>query len=169
VIIQWVPGHSEIPGNELADARAKEATSLPGEGRGISYKSACATINRHIKDPPTAEWDHARSAAVYSAYSETREKTVTSRKDQVLLARVRSGKHLGFSEYRARIKKTTDSSCPRCGAAVEDLVHWVEECPGTMEARFRLFGRTDVGLAILTENPTGAVKLAQSTLRLGSQ
>ena len=168
VIIQWVPGHSQIPGNEMADGRAKDATTLPGEGRSISYKSACATINRQIKDAPTEEWDHARSATVYSAYSEAREKTVTSRKDQVLLARVRSGKYLGFAEYRARIKKTTDSSCARCGAEIEDLVHWME-CPGTMEARFRLFGRSDVGLAILTENPTGAVKLAQSTLRLGSQ
>ena len=168
VIIQWVPGHSQIPGNEMADGRAKEATTMPGEGRSISYKSACATINRKIKDAPTEEWEHARSAAVYSAYSEVREKTVTSRKDQVLLARVRSGKYLGFAEYRTRIKKTDDSSCARCGAAIEDLVHWME-CPGTMEARFRLFGRSDVGLAILTENPTGAVKLAQSTLRLGSQ
>ena len=164
VVIQWVPGHSEIPGNEMADARAKEATSQPGEGRAISYKSACATINRHIKDPPQSEWNHARSAAVYSAFSESKEKAVTIRNDQVLLARVRAGKHLGFAEFRARIKKETDSSCARCGAAVEDLEHWLE-CPGTMEIRFRLFGKTNVGLDILTANPTGAVKLARSTLR----
>ena len=172
VMIQWVPGHSEIPGNEMADARAKEATTRPGEGRAISYKSACATINRHIKDPPTSEWNHARSAAVYSKYSESKEKLVTSRSDEVLLARVRSGKHLGFAEFRARIGKTTDASCEECGAAVEDLEHWLTECPGTEGARIRLFGRSDVGLDILTENPTGAVKLARSSLRsprLGSQ
>ena len=172
VVIQWVPGHSEIPGNEMADARAKEATSQLGEGRAISYKSACATINRHIKDPPPSDWDHARSAAVYSKYAESKEKTVTSRSDEVLLARVRSGKHLGFAEYRARIGKTTDASCAECGAAIEDLAHWLTECPGTEGARIRLFGKSDVGLEILTENPTGAVKLARSTLRtprLGSQ
>ena len=140
VVIQCVPGHSEIPGNKMADARAKEATSQPGEKRAISYKSACATINRHIKDPPQSKWNHARSAAVYSAYSESKEKTVTSRDDQVLLARVLSGKHLGFVEFRARIKKQTDSSCERCCAAAEDLEYWLE-CPGTMENRFRLFER----------------------------
>jgi ribonuclease HI len=168
IIIQWIPGHSEIPGNEMADRRAKEATLLQGAGRPVSYQSACAMINRTVKDPPVADWEHARSAAVYSAYSAEREKAIVSRKDQVLLARVRSGKYLGFAEYRARIKKTTDASCPRCGAAEEDLVHWLQ-CPGTMEARVRLFGNTDVGLDILTLNPTGAVKLAQSTLRLGSE
>ena len=77
VVIQWVPGHSEISGNKMADARAKEATSQPGERRAMrSYKSACATINRHIKDPPQSEWNHARSAAVYSAFSESKEKAV---------------------------------------------------------------------------------------------
>ena len=165
VIIQWVPGHSNIPGNEMADARAKEATMEPGEGRAVSFKSACSTINRHIKDTPMSEWNHARSAAVYSAFSESQEKKVTSREDQVLLARVRAGRYLGLAETRARFKKTTDPSCARCGAEVEDLEHWIE-CPGTMEARYRIFGRSDVGLAILTENPTGAVKLARSTLRV---
>jgi len=166
IIIQWIPGHSGIPGNDMADEQAKEATTLDQEGRGVSYKSACATINRLIKDPPTSEWEHKRSAEIYSEYSETREKQVTGRAAEKLLACIRSGKHLGFGAYRFKIGKAEDESCDRCGAAVDDLGHWLMECPGTMAARIRTFGRTDVGYAILTRDPTGAVKLAQSTLRL---
>ena len=91
---------------------------------------------------------------------------MTGRAAEKLLACIRSGKHLGFGAYRFKIGKAENESCDRCGAAVDDLGHWLMECPGTMAARIRTFGRTDVGYAILTRDPTGAVKLAQSTLRL---
>ena len=137
------------------------------EGRGISFKSASATIDRLIKDPPTSEWEHKkRSAEIYIEYLATREKQVVGRAAEKLLACIRSGKHLGFDAYRFKIDKAEDESCDRCGAAVDDLGHWLMECPGTMAARVRIFGRTDVGYAILTRDPTGAVQLAQSTLRL---
>ena len=150
----------------MSDEQAKDATTLTQEGWGISFKSASATINRLIKDPPTAEWKHERSAAVYSEYSEAREKAVVGRADEKLLACLRSGKHLGFGAYRFKIGKAKDASCDRCGAAIDDLGHWLMECPGTMAARIRIFGTTDVGYAILTRDPTGAVQLPQSTLRL---
>ena len=34
--IQWIPGHSRIPGNDWADSAAKEGAALPGIGRPVT-------------------------------------------------------------------------------------------------------------------------------------
>ena len=163
VVIQWIPGHSDIPGNELVDLHAKQAARMEGDGRPISYKSACATINRLVIDPPTS---HPRVAKVYEKFSAVKEKAISSRKDQVLLARIRSGHALEFEEYRAKIKNEGDPTCIRCDSSPGNLEHWLV-CPGTLEARHRLFGRGDVDLSALTEHPQEAIRLARSTLRPG--
>ena len=44
ITFQWIPGHADIPGNDLADSAAKAATSLDEPQAPVSYGSACALI-----------------------------------------------------------------------------------------------------------------------------
>ena len=172
LVIQWVPGHSDIPGNELADEEAKQATTVVGEGRAVSFEGITPVIKSIIKD---SEIQHARTREVYRCKSSQKEKKVSNRKDEVLLARLRTGHHFGFKSYQHRLNNEEDPTCPRCEESsknqclmrplcLDNVEHWLE-CDATAEARMREFGRTDVGISILTEDPKGSVALARRTLR----
>jgi hypothetical protein len=53
VIIQWIPGHSNIPGNDLADKYAEEVAQNGEPSLSPhSYNTARVIIKREIKDPP---------------------------------------------------------------------------------------------------------------------
>ena len=82
--LQWVPGHENVPGNELTDQAAKKATTM----RPISFSAGRAAIKRHIKDQaPT----HSLVKVTYKDHSAKRDKEIPSRKDAALIAQLRSG------------------------------------------------------------------------------
>ena len=66
VKIQWVPAHVNVPGNELADQAAKDATQLDEPSVGTSYGSIKQWIKRAIQDPPIS---HQRIRETYAQYS----------------------------------------------------------------------------------------------------
>ena len=164
ITIQWVPGHADIPGNELADAAAKEATTLEAEPRATTFNGIAPQIRANIKGKPI---DHARTAEVYSNFSLSREQMIKTRKDQVMLARIRSGHSLLFREYKHRIGNTIAPHCIRCSDNQPDnLEHWLK-CDGTLEARVRIYGFHKIELSDLTKWPRESVALARSTLLRG--
>ena len=163
VIIQWVPGHQNIPGNDLADAAAKEAAELEDEDFApIWFHSVRARIKAERKSFGTT---HGRTTQVYSEYSHQKEMLIKSRNEQSLLAKIRSGHTTLFAAYRNRIDETKDPTCPLCLDAPQDLEHWVTACAGTLQLRMELFGPDDFDkLASLTKFPTEAIALARRTL-----
>ena len=163
IIIQWIPGHADVPGNELADSAAKAATTLESEPKAVSLRGIAPEIRKAIPDEPI---DHLRTSKVYEMYSRTRESTL-NRKDQVMLARIRSGHSHLFRQYRHRIGHAVDPHCIRCTEnKLDDLEHWLV-CDGTLEARMKHFGYTRLELSDLTRWPRESVALARSTLFRG--
>ena len=165
MVIQWIPGHVGIPGNEAPDAAAKEAassTDMPPQP--VSLASALRCIDRTILDPPIK---HERTAAVYEKTNLLRDQNeVESRKDAVLLAQVRSGHCSKFKAYQHLRDPTVDHVCPRCGEKPHTVEHWLTECPGTEATRQEIFSSVTVSvpLSILTEERGKAVLMSRRTL-----
>ena len=90
------------------------------------------------------------------------------RADQVEIARLRSGWHLGLGRTQNLFSGGEEpASCARCDLEMDDLEHWME-CPGTLEQRQRIFGRTEVGLSDLATDAQKCVALARRTMKRGA-
>ena len=117
LIIQWIPGHSNIPGNEIADEEAKKATEEEEVGRPVSLAAVKPAIKSYVKDGAIV---HQRTRQLYCCKSKQKDKLIRNRSEQVLLARLRSGHHPALWTYKHRLNPAEDPSCPRCMEADVD-------------------------------------------------
>jgi len=163
VVLQWIPGHVDVPGNEAADAAAKESAAITdAPPQPVCLSSALSFINRNIQEPPIK---HARTAAVYEKVNLLKDHMeVESRKDAVLLAQIQSGHCISFKSYHHLMDPTVDPTCPRCGKEPHKVEHWLTECPRTAAARLDIFGSVSLPLSVLTEEPKKALLMSRRTL-----
>ena len=162
VTIQWIPAHIDIPGNELADTAAKEATLLEGPSPPISFSTVKAVATRMIKDP---ELTHDLIKRSYSKFSTKRDREeIHTRKDGALIAQLRTDHCIRLASYRYRIGKDQDDTCPHCNLEAETVDHWVRKCPAHDALRLSIFGQRTPGLEVLGSQPGNVLKLARATL-----
>ncbi len=87
-----------------------------------------------------------------------------TRRDAVLLARLRAGHTHLLKAYANQIDTAVDPRCASCGEEPQAVEHWLQRCPNTVALRQQLFGEPSPPLSVLTANPGSVLALARKTL-----
>ncbi|XP_037518358.1 uncharacterized protein LOC119395143 [Rhipicephalus sanguineus] len=132
VVLQWLPSHVGIVGNEAADELAKRAHSsaTPVTDYATSFDSARINFRRELmREHPDARIAAGHAPPLLPA-------TGLSRRDRALLLTLRTGSAWP-AERKHRLRGAAAPNCVDCGA-VETVAHLLCECPALVDARKRL-------------------------------
>ena len=132
ITLQWIPGHTNIPGNEHADKLAKQGARCPQQNNTASMNTAKQIINQNKKEDWRNEWaNNATGRSIFNYMTTPNPKDPINslkREEQVTIFRLRS-QHAPLNSHLKRIGVVTDSRCPLCPCPDETVAHFLFNCP----------------------------------------
>ncbi|KAL7280517.1 hypothetical protein ACG7TL_005449 [Trametes sanguinea] len=144
--LRWVPGHSDVPGNEIADALAKDAAKgnflptdlLPRRLRTplpSSTSRAGQNFNTELERKAVERWRTSRRGIrMMEIDNKLPSKNFAAltqrlpRRHANLLLQLRTN-HVPLQTYLHRIGKAPSSTCPTCESDPETVAHFLFACP----------------------------------------
>lgn len=146
VVFLWIPGHSGIRGNEIADKMAKEALSLeiPKNSRLFS-NDLKNFVKKQIWYQRNEKWKiDGRNTKLFNFKNDIipwKEIFYLNRKDSIIISRLRIG-HTRLTHQHLLEKGKLQPLC-NCGDILT-VIHIIQECPCYNLARQK-FGIAHIG------------------------
>ena len=132
--LQWVPGHSFLPGNDAADELARRGALLAPSAIPCSLSPVISRIHSR----PILDWRRTVSSKFFDTQisSISIEELVLPRHACCVLTRLRCNGHsLLLGSYLSRIGRIENISCSACRHSSQDTSHLILHCPATDSLR----------------------------------
>ena len=146
ITIMWVPGHSNVPGNDMADLLARQ-----GSSQHISWAVKIPTppaffkelVRRKLWEKSSDRWTKSKNVGtnIWDSFS-CKQSTLLLGKSRIYIRKVIyfSTGHWTFGRHARRLGILDDLCCPGCGLAAEDtdIEHVWCVCPAFAESVYSI-------------------------------
>ena len=154
ITFQWVPSHTGLEGNDIADELAKEGCKKDQKDVPITFKAS----TNHIKKTITDNWK--KNITFPLDIKKSNNDRNLTRPERVALARLRSGHFENCNYYKHKIGKLENPNCDECRCP-ETTKHIILSCSKYTTQRLNILG--DFTVENLDIDPIATLRFCRET------